>query len=105
MLDVPNFGGFEGQKKNFRAFFLFLTNESLHAVNFSTDDISKIINNLDPNKAHSRDMLSIYVVPVHKKGDKHCLKNYRPISYFQSAAKFLNVSFIMSFSPYLLIIT
>ena len=65
--DVPNFGGFEGQKKKFRAFFLFLTNESLHAVNFSTDDISKIINNLDPNKAHSRDMLSMLYLFTRKE--------------------------------------
>ena len=36
-----------------------LTNKSLDTVNFSTDDISKIINNLDPNKAHGHDMLSI----------------------------------------------
>ena len=90
-----------------------LTKESLDTVNFSTDDISKIINNLDPKKAHGHDMLSIpmiklcenskckplsiifndclkegkfpsdwkkaHVVPVHKKGDKQYLKNYRPI--------------------------
>ena len=36
-----------------------LTNKSLNKVNFLTDDISKIINNLDPNKAHGHDMLSI----------------------------------------------
>ena len=35
-----------------------LTNKSLDLVNFSTNDISKIINNLDPNKAHGHDMLS-----------------------------------------------
>ena len=109
-----------------------LTNKSLDTVNFSTDDISKIINNLDPNKAHGHDMLSIrmiklcgnsickplsiifndclkegkfpsdwkkaHVVPVHKKGDKQCLKIIDLFSYFLSAAKFLSVSFIMSFS-------
>ena len=32
-----------------------LTNKSLDTVNFSTDDFSKKINNLDPNKAHGRD--------------------------------------------------
>ena len=91
-----------------------LRNKSLDTVNFSTDGISKIINNLDPKKAHGHDMLSIpmiklcenskckplsiifndclkegkfpsdwkkaHVVPVHKKGDKQCLKNYRSIS-------------------------
>ena len=36
-----------------------LTNKSLDTVNFSTDGISKIINTLDPNKAHGHDMLSI----------------------------------------------
>ena len=86
-----------------------LTNESLDTVDFSTDVISAIINNLDPIKANGHDMLSIWiiklcmssickplsiifsdclkkgkfssdwkkadVVPVHKKGDKQCLKN------------------------------
>ena len=83
-------------------------------MHFSCSDISKIICNLDPNKAHSHDMLCIWmiklygnliwkplsiifndcliegkfphewkkatVVPVHKKGNKQSLKNYRPIS-------------------------
>ena len=90
-----------------------LTNKSLNLVNFSNNDISKIINNLDPNEAHGYDMLSIrmiklcgnsicktlsiifkdclnegkfpsdqkkaHFVPVYKKGDKQCLKNYRLI--------------------------
>ena len=87
-----------------------ITNESLDAINFSTDDISKIINNLEPNRAHGQDMFSIrminlcgssickplsiifddclkevkfpsdwkkaHVVPAHKKGDKHGMKDY-----------------------------
>ena len=91
-----------------------LTNKSLDSVNFSADDNSKLLNNLDPNNAHGHDKLSIgikklcensickplsiifndclkegnfpsdwkkaHVVPVHMKGDKPCLKNYRPIS-------------------------
>ena len=36
-----------------------LTKKSLDIVNLSTDDISKIINKLDPNKAHGYDMLSV----------------------------------------------
>ena len=116
-----------------------ITNESLDTINFSTDDIPKIINNLDPNEAHGQDMFSIrminlcgssickplsiifndcikevkfpsdwkkaHVVPVHKKRDKQCLKIIDLFPYFQSAAKYFSVSFIMSFSPFLLIIT
>ena len=90
------------------------TDNRLSTVNFSIDDIAKIIQNLDPNKAHGHDKISIpmlqlcgnsickplelifqqamesgffpsewkkgNVVPIHKKDDKQCLKNYRPIS-------------------------
>ena len=90
-----------------------LTNKSLDTV--------KIINNLDSNKAHGHDMLSIqmiklcgnsickplsiifndclkkrkfpsdwkkaHVVPVRKKRDKQCLKNYRPISLLPICSK------------------
>ena len=41
-----------------------LTNISLDPVNFSTGDISKIINNLDLDKAHGHDMLSIRMIKL-----------------------------------------
>ena len=93
----------------------------LSAINFSTDDIIKTIRNLDLNKAHGHDMISIWmikicdtsicrlltlifqsclkcgkiprewkkvnVVPVHKKGDRQILKNYRSISLLPIAGK------------------
>ena len=90
-------------------------------VNFSIDDIAKIIQNLDPNKTHGRDKISIRmlqlcgnsickpmglifqqamesgsfpsewkkgnVVPIHKKDDKQCFKNYHPISLLPICGK------------------
>ena len=96
----------------------------------------KIINDLDPNKAHGHDMLSIrmiklcgnsickplsiifndclsegkflsdwkkaHVALVLKKGGKNFIFLF---PYFQSAVNVSSVSFIMSFSPFLLIIS
>ena len=90
------------------------SSESLTTIDFSNNDIVKIIWNLDSNKAHGHDMISIRmveicddsickpsklifqsclisgkfpsewkkpnVVPIHKKGNKEIIKNYRPIS-------------------------
>ena len=77
----------------------YTTEKCLDNLNFSYNDIEKTIQNLDPNKAHGHDKSNIRifsqcldtgsfliewkksnVVPVHKKGDKQCLKNDRPVS-------------------------
>ena len=94
------------------------SSESLTTIDFSNNDILKIIRNLDPNKAHGHDMISIRMVkicddsickplklisqscldsgkfpanmvPIHKKGDKQILKNYRLISVLPVAGKIL----------------
>ena len=38
------------------------TNNILDTIIFSEEDIHKIIKNLDPNKAHGNDMISIHVI-------------------------------------------
>ena len=40
------------------------TRESLTAIDFSNNDILKIIRNLDPNKAHGHDVISIRMVKI-----------------------------------------
>ena len=41
-----------------------LTTKSFDSVNFSTNDISKVINDLDPNKPHGHNMLSIRMIKL-----------------------------------------
>ena len=42
----------------------FLTDNRLSSVSFSQDDIAKIIQNLDPNKAHGHDNISIRMLKI-----------------------------------------
>ena len=97
------------------------TDNRLSTVNISIDDIAKIIQNLDLNKAHGHDKISIRmlqlcgnsickplnlifqqamesgsflsewekgnVVPIHKKDNKQCFKNYRPTSLLPICGK------------------
>ena len=85
------------------------TNKQLTNIIISDQDLSAIIKNLNPNKAHGHDNISIkmiqicgdtiipplkmifesanpdswkkgIIIPVHKKESKNLLKNYRPIS-------------------------
>ena len=90
----------------------YATEKRLNTLSFSNNDIEKIIQNVDPNKAHGCNKINLRmikicgksickplqlifsqcidtssfplewkkanVVPVHKKGDKQCLKNYQP---------------------------
>ena len=101
----------------------YLTDNRLSLGNFSHDKISKIIQNLDPNKAHGHVNISITmvkicgpsiyrpleiifnqcletgvfpsewkkgnIVPIHKKGDKQMLQNYRPVSLLPICGKIL----------------
>ena len=95
----------------------------LDTIFFSKEDIYKIIKNLDPNKAHGHDKISIRmvklcgisickpfgiifqnclrsgkflselkkanVVPTFKKGDKQCIKIFRPVSLLPVCGKVL----------------
>ena len=58
------------------------TDKSVSTVTFIKDDIATLIQNLDPNKAHGHDMLSILML-------KQCRKSIRkpPDLTFQSCIK------------------
>ena len=53
-----------------------LLNKLLDSVNFSTDGISKIINNLDPNKAHG-----------HAHGEDQLIQTFLYRKYIKSSEK------------------
>ena len=40
------------------------THKLLSTIHLTCDDILKIIRNLDPNKAHSHDMVSIWMIKI-----------------------------------------
>ena len=40
------------------------TDKSISTVTFTSDDIATLIQNLDPNKAHGHDMLSICMLTM-----------------------------------------
>ena len=103
--------------------FHYTTEEHLNTLNFSNNDNEKIIQNLDPNKAHGHDKMNICMIkicgksickllqlifgqciytgsfplewkkvnlfPGRKKGDKQCLKNYRPALLLPICGKIL----------------
>ena len=52
------------------------THESLTRIDFPNDDtILKIVRNLDPNKAHGHDMISIRMVKI--CDDSICLQTFK----------------------------
>ena len=100
-----------------------LTNDKLSSFNISSEFIFQLIKNLDQNKAHGNDEISVKmlklcvlsickpytlrfenclasgrfpnvwkksnIVPVHKKGDKQLIKNYRPVSLLPICGKLM----------------
>ena len=72
---------FEEKAEHFNAFFakqcslidnnsslpnklIYLTEKCLTKIRFSEDDIAKIVQNLDPNKAHGHDQISIRMLKI-----------------------------------------
>ena len=44
--------------------FLKKTDKSISAITFTSDDIATLIKNLDPNKAHGHEMISIRMLKL-----------------------------------------
>ena len=44
--------------------FLKNTGKSISAITFTCDDIATLIKNLDPNKAHGHDMISMHMLKL-----------------------------------------
>ena len=113
---------FRGKAKLFNTFFaeqcslpknnsklpknlLFLTEKRLSNVQISNDNIIKIINNLDPNKAHGHDMISIRILKLRGRSLckplsiilKSCLSqmnflwNRKMQMWFQSTKKIIKI--------------
>ena len=57
-----------------------LVNKLLDSVNFSVDDISKIINNLDPNKAHG-----------HAHSEDQLIQTFLCRKYIKSSEEFVDL--------------
>ena len=78
------------------------TDQSLTSINFSQDHILKIVQSLNPNKAHVPDKLSIPMIKIcGKSGDKPRLKNYRPISLLRNFGKIFERIIYNNISEYL----
>ena len=68
---------------------LKITNNSLPTISFTKDDIAKIRNNIDPNKAHGHEMISIHML---KMCGESILKSLELIENFPSNGKKLMLS-------------
>ena len=63
-----------------------LTNKCLDSINFLSSDIAKIIGDLDSNKAHGHDVLSIRMIKL--CGNSVCKPLSIIFNYFRNEAKF-----------------
>ena len=69
----------------------YKTEKRLDTLNFSNNDIEQIIKNLDPNKAHGQDKISIYMIKIYSKSVckplQYIFNQYTDISSFQLERK------------------